>query len=94
MCCAARNRNGNSPHQGFRIVLSRALEHLSPGSVFHELAPAHHRDVVAHPFDHGHIVRDEEIGEAHFLLHFEKQIQHLAGRRAKHPADVLRESLA
>ena len=79
--CAARNRNGNSPHQGLRIFLGRILEHLPPGSIFNELAAAHHGDIVAHAFDHGHIVRDEEIGDAHLLLQLEKQVQHLTADR-------------
>jgi hypothetical protein len=36
---------------------------------------------MAHAFDHRHIMRDEEIGETHLFLQFEKQIQHLAAHR-------------
>src|ERR1700722_7446109 len=71
---ASRNRNGSRPHQGLGMVLGRILKHLSSGSVFHEPAVAHHRDVVAHAFDDRHVVRDEEIGDAHLLLQFEKQV--------------------
>jgi hypothetical protein len=58
LTCIPLQRNGDrhGPHQGLRIFLGRILKHLPSGSVFHELAPAHHGDVVAHAFNHRHVV--------------------------------------
>ena len=40
---------------------------------FDDPAQIHHADIVADPFDHRHIMRDEQIGQ--FLLHLQRAQQ-------------------
>jgi hypothetical protein len=37
----------------------------------------HHHHLVGHVFDHGQIVRDEDVGQAQLILQILQQIQHL-----------------
>lgn len=64
--------------QGLRIWMRRSLEDVAPAAGLHDAAEIHHRDPVAHMFDHTEVVADHDVGEAEAFLQFQQQIDDLA----------------
>ncbi len=56
---------------------------------FDDLAEIHDRDAVADVLDDGEVVRDEEVGEAEFVLQIAQQIDHLRLHRDVERGDRL-----
>src|SRR3989304_6337299 len=44
------------------------IEHFFHAALLHDLAGIHHGDIMGDVFDHADVVRDEEIGQAQFIL--------------------------
>ena len=55
----------------------RIVEYRGARSDLDDLAEIHHRHAVRHAFDHGHVVRDEQIGQAHARLQIKHQVDDL-----------------
>ena len=60
-----------------RVRVLRIVEDRGARADLDDLAEIHHRDAVADALDHGHVVRDEEIGEPELRLQVEHQVEHL-----------------
>ena len=53
------------------------LEHAAPRADLDDLAEVHDRDAMAHALDDGHVVRNEDVGDAELGLQVEQQIDDL-----------------
>ena len=58
-----------------RIGMAGVAEDLRPAAGLDDLAEIHHRDPMADPLDHRHVVGDEEIGEAEFRLQLAEKVE-------------------
>ena len=59
-------------HQLLGIRVPGILEDRAARPDLDDLAEIHHRHAMADPLDHRHVVRDEQEGEAEFLLQIEQ----------------------
>ena len=62
-------------HQRLCIDVLRVFKHLHARPKLDNPAQIHHPDIVADPFNHRHIVRDKQIGQAQTGLQFHHQVQ-------------------
>ncbi len=76
---AGHRRHGR--HQRDAVRMQRPREEGPARRAFDDLPEVHHRDVVADVLDHGHVVRDEEIGQAELALQACEQVQDLRADR-------------
>ena len=72
-----RVRVGHRGHELPGIGMARVLEDVPAGADLHDPAQLHHRHPVADPLDHGHVVGDEQIAQAHLLLQLDEQVDYL-----------------
>ena len=68
---------GNGGEQRPCVIMRRMVHDLVGLAGLDDLAAIHHRDPVAHIADDRHVVRDEDIGQAHFVLQFHHEVEHL-----------------
>ncbi len=59
----------------------RILEHGAAGTDLDNLSEVHHRYAVADPFDHRHVVGNEQVGQAERILQIEHQVDDLGSYR-------------
>jgi len=55
----------------------RIAEQLRARAHLDDLAEIHHRNAVRDILDHRHVMADEEISDADFLLQVAQKVQHL-----------------
>ena len=65
------------------------FEDLVTRADLHKTAKIHHTDIMADAFNYGHVMADEQIGQAKFNLQFHHQVQHLGLDRNIQRADSL-----
>src|SRR5207247_5971355 len=63
--------------QSMRVRMERAHENLLGVSFLDYLAQIHHGYAIGYVFDHGEVVRDEQIRKAELLLKLTEEIQYL-----------------
>ena len=68
---------GNGLDQGAGVIVLGLVEDLFWRTAFNNAALVHHKNAVAHILGHRKVVRNEQVGNAHFALQFVQQIQHL-----------------
>ena len=61
-------RDGDGREQRLGVRMLRIAEQLIGGGDLHDLAQVHHRDTIANVFDHGQVVRDEQVREPELFL--------------------------
>ena len=67
--------------QRLRIRMPRCLEQLPRRGTFHNLTKIHYRHMIAGMCDHGQVVADKQVSQAHFILQRLKQIQNIGLNR-------------
>ena len=75
--------------QAPRIGVAGIVEDLRAGAHLDDLAEIHDGDAVADLLDHRHVVRDEEIGDAEFVLQFAQEVEHARLHRDVERRDAL-----
>ena len=61
-------QGGHCREQGLGVGVLGALEHVFHGAVLDDAAQVHHRHGVGQVFHYRHVVGDEQIGQAQFVL--------------------------
>ncbi len=67
---------GDGGDEALGVAVLRIAQHRLRRADLDDLAGIHHRDAVGDALDHGHVVRDEKIGEAEFALQLDQQLEH------------------
>lgn len=70
-------RFGNRGEKSLRVFVLRRFDDRIAITLFDDLAIEHYRDAVADVMNHGHVMRDEKIGESEIILQIGEQIQNL-----------------
>ena len=70
-------RQRHRREQRLRVGVQRVSGQVARVRQFDDLAKVHHGDAVAHVFDHGKIVGDEDIGQVQLLLDVLHQVEYL-----------------
>ncbi len=70
-------RAGYGGEKGLRVGVLWRAQHFGYAAAFDDTAEVHHGDLVCEVFDHGEIVRDEEIRQIKLFLQVTKQIEYL-----------------
>ena len=63
--------------QGPRVRMSGFAVQFGRRGNLGDLTQVHHRDFIAHVFDHTQIVRDEQVGELELALQVEQHVEDL-----------------
>src|SRR5581483_4109195 len=71
------------------IWVAWIAEHLVAATRLDDPALVHHRDAVADPFHHRHVVRDEQVGDAKLGLQLLKQVEDARLNRDVERGDTL-----
>ena len=69
--------NGYGGEQRFRVRMHRILENILRRTVLHHTAQIHNPDIIGNMFNDGQVVRNKDIGQAHFLLQIAQKVDDL-----------------
>src|SRR5262249_7895180 len=64
----------NRGDQRARVGMAWILEDFLPAALLDDAAEIHHGDAIADMLHHAEIVADHDVGQAHFVLELEKQV--------------------
>lgn len=74
---ALHTRDWNSGKQRLRIRMSRRTQHFIDQTALDDAPEVHYRHLMRQILHHGEIVRDEQIGQAEFVMQRLEQIENL-----------------